>query len=156
AAVTPVVAGISLEYYFSRVDPSGYGCATKLPHNVACLLGVMNGTQSDLRTGLPWQMVEIHEPTRLFMVVESEPERFEAVLKRLPDIRGLLDRRWMFAACLEPRSQALWLREKEGYRPWTPEAPLAAVVGDSFSWYSGKRGHLPIAEIIAPPAEKGA
>ena len=34
AAVVPVVAGISLEYYFSYVDPSGYGCGTKLPHNV--------------------------------------------------------------------------------------------------------------------------
>ena len=71
AAVVPVVAGISLEYYFSYVDPSGYGCGTKLPHNVTSLLGVMDGAQSDLRTGLPWQMVEIHEPTRLAIVVEG-------------------------------------------------------------------------------------
>src|SRR2546430_2395950 len=33
-AVVPVVAGINLEYYFSYVDPIGYGCGTKLPHNV--------------------------------------------------------------------------------------------------------------------------
>jgi uncharacterized protein YbcC (UPF0753/DUF2309 family) len=45
-----------------------YGCGTKLPHNVTSLLGVMDGAQSDLRTGLPWQMVEIHEPTRLAIV----------------------------------------------------------------------------------------
>jgi hypothetical protein len=51
AAVVPVVAGISLEYYFSYVDPSGYGCGTKLPHNVTSLLGVMDGAASDLRTG---------------------------------------------------------------------------------------------------------
>ena len=55
----------------SYVDPSGYGCGTKLPHNVTSLLGVMDGAQSDLRTGLPWQMVEIHEPTRLAIVVEG-------------------------------------------------------------------------------------
>src|SRR5262245_22146724 len=67
-AVVPVVAGINLEYYFSYVDPTGYGCGTKLPHNVTSLLGVMDGAQSDLRTGLPWQMVEIHEPTRLAIV----------------------------------------------------------------------------------------
>src|SRR5262249_56269873 len=48
AAVVPVVAGISLEYYFSYVDPSGYGSGTKLPHNVTSLLGVMDGAQSDL------------------------------------------------------------------------------------------------------------
>src|SRR5205814_7659413 len=71
AAVVPVVAGINLEYYFSYIDPTGYGCGTKLPHNVTSLLGVMDGAQSDLRTGLPWQMVEIHEPTRLAIVVES-------------------------------------------------------------------------------------
>ena len=151
AAVTPVVAGISLEYYFSRVDPSGFGCATKLPHNVASLLGVMNGTQSDLRTGLPWQMVEIHEPVRLFLVVECAPERFESVLERLPTVRRLLDGRWIFAACLDPNSRALRLRGTDGYRPWTAQAPLPSVVGDSASWYRGRRDHLPIAEIIPPP-----
>jgi uncharacterized protein YbcC (UPF0753/DUF2309 family) len=51
-AAVPVVAGISLEYYFGYVDPTGYGSGTKLPHNVTSLLGVMDGAQSDLRTGL--------------------------------------------------------------------------------------------------------
>src|SRR5437762_965210 len=37
-AAVPVVAGISLEYYFGYVDPTGYGCGTKLPHNVTSLL----------------------------------------------------------------------------------------------------------------------
>ena len=43
SAVVPVCAGINLEYYFSHVDNSGIGCGTKLPHNVASLLGVMEG-----------------------------------------------------------------------------------------------------------------
>ena len=34
------------------VDNERYGCGTKLPHNVTGLIGVMNGTCSDLRTGL--------------------------------------------------------------------------------------------------------
>ena len=71
-------AGINLEYYFSYVDPAGYGCGTKLPHNITSLLGVMDGAQSDLRTGLPWQMVEIHEPVRLLIVVETTPDRVAA------------------------------------------------------------------------------
>jgi len=57
-AVILVCGGISLEYYFSFVDNEGYGCGTKLPHNVTGLVGVMNGQSSDLRTGLLWQMVE--------------------------------------------------------------------------------------------------
>ncbi|HTI50986.1 MAG TPA: DUF2309 domain-containing protein, partial [Planctomycetaceae bacterium] len=40
-AAFPVCAGINLEYYFSYVDSSGWGCGTKLPHNVTSLLGVM-------------------------------------------------------------------------------------------------------------------
>ncbi len=75
AAVVPVCAGISLEYYFSFVDNDRYGCGTKLPHNVTSLVGVMDGHASDLRTGLPWQMVEIHEPVRILFVVETTPER---------------------------------------------------------------------------------
>ena len=29
AAAVPVCGGISLEYYFSYVDPTGFGCGTK-------------------------------------------------------------------------------------------------------------------------------
>ena len=107
AAVVPVVAGISLEYYFSYVDPTGYGCGTKLPHNVTSLLGVMDGAQSDLRTGLPWQMVEIHEPTRLAIVVEAPPERVSRVLQDDPAIEQLVRNRWIWIACLDPDSGAL-------------------------------------------------
>jgi uncharacterized protein YbcC (UPF0753/DUF2309 family) len=71
AAIVPVVTGISLEYLFGYVDPTGYGCGTKLPHNLTGLLGVMDGAQSDLRTGLPWQMLDVHEPVRLTLVVEA-------------------------------------------------------------------------------------
>src|SRR5690606_3404990 len=41
-AAFPVCAGINLEYFFSRVDPTGFGSGTKLPHNVTSLLGVMD------------------------------------------------------------------------------------------------------------------
>ena len=58
-ATAPVGAGISLEYYFSTVDNEKFGCGSKITHNITGLFGVMEGADSDLRTGLPWQMVEI-------------------------------------------------------------------------------------------------
>ena len=70
-AAGPVGAGISLEYYFSTVDNERFGCASKVTHNIAGLFGVMEGADSDLRTGLPWQMVEIHEAMRLLVVVDA-------------------------------------------------------------------------------------
>jgi uncharacterized protein YbcC (UPF0753/DUF2309 family) len=140
AAVVPVVAGINLEYYFSYVDPARYGCGTKLPHNVTSLLGVMDGAQSDLRTGLPWQMVEIHEPTRLAIVVEGERDRVWRVVEGNPHIERLVRHRWIWLACLD--AGALWELRSTGFVPHTPERPLAIVSGESASWYQGKRGYL--------------
>jgi uncharacterized protein YbcC (UPF0753/DUF2309 family) len=73
-AAGPVGAGINLEYYFSTVNNEGFGCGSKVMHNLAGLFGVMQGASSDLRTGLPLQMVEIHEPMRLLVIVEQTLE----------------------------------------------------------------------------------
>jgi uncharacterized protein YbcC (UPF0753/DUF2309 family) len=151
AAVVPVVAGISLEYYFSYVDPTGYGCGTKLPHNVTSLLGVMDGAQSDLRTGLPWQMVEIHEPTRLAIVVESSRDRLRRVVEGNPAIERLVRHRWIWLACLEPESGALWELRDTGFARHTPEHALPVVAGESAAWYQGKRGFLPPVAIRREP-----
>lgn len=151
AAVVPVVAGISLEYYFSYIDPIGYGCGTKLPHNVTSLLGVMDGAQSDLRTGLPWQMVEIHEPTRLAIVVESTRECLQRVVEQNPAIDRLVRQRWLWLACLEAESGTLWELRATGFVAHTPEHALAVVAGDSAAWYQGKRGFLPPVAILRPP-----
>jgi uncharacterized protein YbcC (UPF0753/DUF2309 family) len=142
AAVVPVVAGINLEYYFSYVDPTGYGCGTKLPHNVTSLLGVMDGAQSDLRTGLPWQMVEIHEPARLAMVVEGNRDRLQRVLEANPAIMRIVRHRWIWVACLDAESGTLWELRAGGFVRHTPEHALAVVAGNSAAWYQGKRGFL--------------
>jgi hypothetical protein len=148
AAVVPVVAGISLEYYFSYVDPTGYGCGTKLPHNVTSLLGVMDGAQSDLRTGLPWQMVEIHEPARLTIVVEGTRERVWGAVEANPNVERLVRNRWVWLACLDEESGTLWEFRESGFVAHSPEHPLAAVTGGSAAWYQGKRGFLPPVAIL--------
>jgi uncharacterized protein len=148
AAVVPVVAGISLEYYFSYVDPSGYGCGTKLPHNVTSLLGVMDGAQSDLRSGLPWQMVEIHEPARLAVVVEGIPDRVRRVVQANPDIERLVDNRWIWLACLDPDSGTLWEWQSSGFVQHAADHALMVVAGESATWYQGKRGFLPPVAIV--------
>jgi uncharacterized protein len=152
AAVVPVVAGISLEYYFSYVDPTGYGCGTKLPHNVTSLLGVMDGAQSDLRTGLPWQMVEIHEPTRLAIIVEGAPDVVERVVRENALIERLVRNRWIWFACLDPESGTLRELRSTGFEPHTPKHSLPVVTGDSAAWYQGKRGFLSPAAILPKPS----
>jgi uncharacterized protein len=152
AAAVPVVAGISLEYYFSYVDPSGYGCGTKLPHNVTSLLGVMDGAQSDLRAGLPWQMVEIHEPTRLAVVVEGIPDRIRPVVQANPAVERLVGNRWIWLACLDADSGTLWEWHSTGFVRHAAEHALTVVTGESATWYQGKRGFLRPAAIVPEKA----
>jgi uncharacterized protein YbcC (UPF0753/DUF2309 family) len=135
------------------VDPTGYGCGTKLPHNVTSLLGVMDGAQSDLRTGLPWQMVEIHEPTRLAIVVEGSRDVLRRVVGANPQIERLVRNRWVWLACLDPSSGALWELCATGFTAHVPEHSLEVIAGDSAAWYQGKRGFLlPVAIVPQPPA----
>jgi uncharacterized protein YbcC (UPF0753/DUF2309 family) len=159
-AVVPVVAGISLEYYFGYVDPTGYGSGTKLPHNVTSLLGVMDGAQSDLRTGLPWQMVEIHEPIRLAIVVEGPRDRVQRVIAGNAAIDRLVRNRWIWLACLDPESDTLYELRTSGFMAHTAEHTLAVVAGESAAWYQGKRGFLPPVAIVreapGPANERGA
>jgi len=156
AAAVPVVAGINLEYYFSYVDPTGYGCGTKLPHNVASLLGVMDGAQSDLRTGLPWQMVEIHEPARLAIVVEAPRDRIEHVIRHNAAIDRLVRNRWLWLASVDPDSSALWELDAAGWRAQRVDQTLPVITGESAAWYQGKRGFVAPASIVPPETRVGA
>ena len=147
AGVVPVVAGINLEYYFSRVDPAGYGCGTKLPHNVTALLGVMDGHASDLRTGLPWQMVEIHEPVRVLIVVEAEPDRLRRIVAANDDLGRLLQNRWIQLGSWNPATGELAAFTRRGFAPHRREETELPRAASSRDWYGGRRGFLPYASI---------
>src|SRR5204863_5421759 len=121
-AAIPVCAGISLEYYLSYDDPTGYGCGTKLPHNITSLLGVMDGAASDLRTGLPWQMTEIHEPVRLLFVVETYPEVIFGIMERIPLAGTLIRNGWVQFAVQHPETGEVRLYQDGEFRPYTPSA----------------------------------
>jgi uncharacterized protein len=146
-AAVPVCAGISLEYYFSYVDNTGFGCGTKLPHNIASLLGVMDGAASDLRTGLPWQMVEIHEPVRQLFVIEARPEAVLKVMDRNPGIARLVRHDWIRLATLDPDAPAVKVYRDGAFHDYQPEAERLPKAASSVDWYRGWRDHLEFAEI---------
>ena len=154
-AVGPVGAGINLEYYFSFVDPTGYGCGTKLPHNIVGLVGVMDGHASDLRTGLPWQMVEIHEPVRLLTIVEAKTEMLERVLALEEGLANLVNKEWIQFVAWDPDSDALAVYEDGKFHPYAVENPAIAVVDRSADYYSRRRGHLSPAHVKAGLLERG-
>ena len=148
SAVIPVCAGINLEYYFSFVDPTGYGCGTKLPHNITSLLGVMNGSASDLRPGLPWQMVEIHEPVRLLFVIETTVESMESILSSQPAIARLVRNCWVQLATIDPASGQIYEFRHNAFHAYRPTTETLPEVGRSVAWYRGWRDHLGYASVL--------
>lgn len=147
-AVGPVCAGINLEYFFSTTDNETLGAGTKGPHNVIGLFGVMNGTSSDLRTGLPKQMIEIHEPIRLQLVIESRPDVVLGIMSRQSLVRELFENGWVRVSGIDPVSSEMWTYEPgKGHTPWRPEQARLPRVGRSSDWYRGHAGHVPPALV---------
>jgi len=101
-AAAPVCGGINLEYYFSRVDNHRLGAGTKLPHNVMGLFGVANGSDGDLRPGLPSQMIEVHDPLRLLIVVEHFPEVIIKTLKQTAETFEWFLNNWIHLVSVNP------------------------------------------------------
>lgn len=142
----PVGAGINLEYYFSRVDNARYGSGSKLPHNVSGMVGVMNGHSSDLRTGLPWQMVELHEPIRLTVLIEGTPEQVARLVEGHAALKRLVHNRWILAAVYDPETNQAWFLEPDGFEAHTPDEHALAphTVTRSSQIYAAQR------ELIHP------
>jgi len=147
-AVGPVGAGINLEYYFSTVNNERLGCGTKTPHNVTGLFAVMEGASSDLRTGLPRQMIEIHEPVRLQMVVEARTETLAAIYGRQPGLQELIGNGWVQVIVKDPETGAVSIFDPaRGFTPWAGPAQPLPVRARSGDWYRGHTDPLPPALI---------
>ena len=107
----------------------------------------MDGAASDLRTGLPWQMVEIHEPVRLLFIIETTPEAMLRIMERNPGIGNLCRNRWVRLAVLDPSSDRISVFQAGDFRPYQPQATVLPRARSSVEWYRGWRDHLEFAEI---------
>jgi uncharacterized protein len=127
--IAPVCGGISLNYYFARVDNQKLGSGTKLPHNVMGLVGVANGIEGDLRPGLPSQMIESHDPVRHLVVVEHFPEVVLATVKKLPTYEWYLNG-WMHLVALNPETKEVSVFKDGAFEIYTPLTKTIEVLGD--------------------------
>ncbi|MCR9210073.1 MAG: DUF2309 domain-containing protein [bacterium] len=149
-AAIPVCGGISLEYYFSTVDVEGYGCGSKLPHNVASMVGVMTGAASDLRPGLSQQMVEIHEPMRILFVIETTPEMLQRIVSENEGIRRMVEGNWVQLAILDPSTSTVQRYINGHFEPHVVADREIPTVQSSMHWYRGQRDHLGFATVQEP------
>ena len=147
APTVPVCQGINLEYFFSAADPSGWGAGTKLPHNITSLLGVMNGAESDLRQGLPWQGTEIHEPVRLLFVIESTPSTMLRIMEQDPWVGRILKNGWSHLAILDPHTAELRMFQNGEFHLHHTSVRTLPRVRSSAEWYVGRRDALGFADV---------
>jgi len=118
-----VAQWISMEYYFSAVDPTVYGSGSKVTHNVVSGVGVMHGSHGDLQSGLPLQSVNdgarhYHEPMRLLAFIEAPTSRISSAIQKHTLLQHLLHNQWVNLVAVDPAT-----REFHRYNPdstWEP------------------------------------
>jgi len=102
-----VAQWISMEYYFSAVDPQVYGSGSKVTHNVVAGVGVMHGSHGDLQTGLPLQSVNdggrhFHEPVRLLAIIEAPTTRISNIIQKHTLLQHLFHNQWVTLVSVHP------------------------------------------------------
>jgi uncharacterized protein YbcC (UPF0753/DUF2309 family) len=125
-----VCGGINLEYFFSRMDNYKLGAGTKLPHNVMGLIGVANSSDGDLRSGLPLQMIEVHDPVRLLMIVEHYPEVVQKVIRSNPALYEWFDNEWIHLTVLHPKEKTPYVFREGEFVPYAPITKKLPTVHD--------------------------
>jgi len=118
----PVCGGINLEYYFSRVDNYKLGAGTKLPHNVMGLFAVANSSDGDLRPGLPLQMIEVHDPLRLLIIVEHFPEVVLRTVQSVPEMYEWFINEWVHLSVIHPETNELYYFKEGSFIAYSPLA----------------------------------
>jgi hypothetical protein len=107
----------------------------------------MDGAASDLRPGLPWQMVELHEPVRILFIIETTPAAMQRIMDRNPGIDSLCRNSWVQLATLDPNSNEIHLLQRGKFERYQPESNELPKVVSSADWYRGWRDHLGYALI---------
>jgi uncharacterized protein YbcC (UPF0753/DUF2309 family) len=131
--IGPVCGGINLEYYFSRVDNYKLGAGTKLPHNVMGLIGVANSSDGDLRPGLPLQMIEVHDPVRLLVIVEHFPEVVLKTIQSAPEMYEWYINEWIHLMVVNPETKEFFYFKNGSFSSYQPLTSSVDVVKDTQS-----------------------
>ena len=142
--IGPVCGGINLEYFFSRVDNQKLGAGSKLPHNVMGLFGVANGIDGDLRPGLPSQMIEVHDPVRLLVVVEHFPAVVLAAIRKSPEVYEWFINEWVRLVAVDPETRKLYLFGAGVFTPYRPMTKGVPAIDDVNTLIESSDDNLPV------------
>jgi hypothetical protein len=112
----------------------------------------MDGAASDLRPGLPWQGVDIHEPVRLLFIIEATTRTLLRLMDGNSTLKDIFRNHWAHLATLDPATSQMYRFSKDRFVLYQPESShseggILPSADCSRDWYKGKREHLPFALI---------
>lgn len=146
-AATPVCGGINLEYYFSSVDNEKLGAGSKLPHNVIGLFGVANGIKGDLRPGLPSQMIDVHAPLRLMMIIEHYPEVVMRLIQNDSGLWNWYKNEWVKLAILHPETKAIAYLYKGELKSYETSKHKMETLSNLETVFENHSANLPVYQL---------
>jgi uncharacterized protein YbcC (UPF0753/DUF2309 family) len=146
-AATPVCGGINLEYYFSSVDNEKLGAGSKLPHNVIGLFGVANGVKGDLRPGLPSQMIDVHAPLRLMMIIEQYPEMVMQCIQSDAGLWEWYQNEWVKLAIIHPETKEISYLFHGELKPFKTSGNPIETVSDLEAIFEKHATNLPVYQL---------
>ena len=147
-AAAPVCGGINLEYFFSRTDNQKLGAGTKLPHNVMGLFGVANGIDGDLRPGLPSQMIEVHDPIRLMIIVEHFPDVILRTIQKNAETYEWFINEWVLLVSVNPEDRTIMKFKDGAFHPYALSCKGLDTVFDIDSLIESNEDNIPVHLIL--------
>jgi uncharacterized protein YbcC (UPF0753/DUF2309 family) len=84
------------------------------------LFGVANSSDGDLRPGLPWQMIEVHDPVRLLVIVEHKPEIVLKAVQSSAEVFEWYKNEWVHIVALHPEEKQFYYFRNGAFERYQP------------------------------------
>jgi uncharacterized protein len=111
------------------------------------LFGVANGIDGDLRPGLPSQMIEVHDPVRLLMIVEHFPNVLLDTIQRSPETYEWFINEWVHLIAVNPETYELSVFKGGKFSPYEPLTKTVDSANDLLSIFESSHENLPVYSI---------
>jgi uncharacterized protein YbcC (UPF0753/DUF2309 family) len=111
------------------------------------LIGVANGIDGDLRTGLPSQMIEVHDPIRLLAIVEHFPDVVLKTIQTNPATYEWFENEWVRLVVMHPETHKPMLFSKGSFVEYQTINQSIKQVDDLLGELIKEHNNLPVLEI---------
>ena len=103
-----------------------------------------NGVEGDLRAGLPLQMIEVHDPIRLMMIVEHYPEVVLEVIQQNKNTYEWIKNEWIIFVVVHPETYETYRFENGAFTHYQPLKKLLDTVENVDSLVESHDQNLPV------------